>query len=108
MVAFEILKDVRDMDGDEQVGYKSIPLRFGIIKANTLSLAFLLGSLVPALFLTRWGAIGIVYCALYALTVLAPAVITWLTSKGLDYARREHRALRFGWYTGLIPLLLFV
>ena len=105
----ELIKDIADVEGDNYVGLKTLPLVIGKNKAITVAMikAVLIGlvSLIPY-YLNIYGNYYLILLVIGVEIPLAIVVVLFMKSSSITTARQSEKLLKFSTIMGLTAILV--
>ena len=105
----ELIKDIADVEGDNSVGLKTLPLVIGKNKAITVAIikAVLIGlvSLIPY-YLNIYGNYYLILLVIGVEIPLAIVVVLFMKSPSISTAKQSEKLLKFSTIIGLTAILV--
>ena len=105
----ELIKDIADVEGDNSVGLKTLPLVIGNNKAITVAMikAVLIGlvSLIPY-YLNIYGNYYLILLVIGVEIPLAIVVVLFMKSPSISTAKQSEKLLKFSTIIGLTAILV--
>lgn len=103
----ELLKDLENLTGDLVLGYKTIPVVFGVKAAKIVGIALIALTYLPSLILILEYEIDIMQYYFFATMLVLPygAVLLWRAHERRDYLVL-HALLRLGIIIGVLSIVL--
>ena len=105
----ELIKDIADVEGDNSVGLKTLPLVIGNNKAITVAIikAVLIGlvSLIPY-YLNIYGNYYLILLVIGVEIPLAIVVVLFMKSPSISTAKQSEKLLKFSTIIGLTAILV--
>ena len=105
----ELIKDIADVEGDNSVGLKTLPLVIGKNKAITVAIikAVLIGlvSLIPY-YLNIYGNYYLILLVIGVEIPLAIVVVLFMKSPSISTAKQSEKLLKFSTIMGLTAILV--
>ena len=105
----ELIKDIADVEGDNSVGLKTLPLIIGKNKAITVAIikAVLIGlvSLIPY-YLNIYGNYYLILLVIGVEIPLAIVVVLFMKSPSISTAKQSEKLLKFSTIIGLTAILV--